>query len=202
MNYVLIVTGVPGVGKSVIGGTIAAELGCAFIESSKVAEELGLARQDPTGRYTRVLAPQAPLRITESLVKLLEKRCVVLATVYPEILVDKLDPYLASIILLRVHPLELERRLKRRAWPERKIIENLVAEATNYYHEALAGYESCTLEVDVTHREPDVNVSNVLELLSKWSTGFRIDWLLDEKVVEALSRWLNRLYPNEDRLPQ
>jgi len=200
LSYLLLVTGVPGTGKTSIGRALASSFGCSFAESSDIARELGLVRPDPTGRHTYMLDPQAFPRMREIIEKVLEKTCVVLATVYPEALVGEIDEYLALIVLLRVHPFVLERRLRARAWPEKKIIENLVAEATNYYHDVLLDYKNCTIEVDATSGNPNDLVSTILNRVERWDVGFRIDWLLDDGVVESLGNWLNRLDPSEDRL--
>jgi adenylate kinase len=201
LSYILIITGVPGTGKTTLGSMLASALGCFLAETSDIARKLGLTRADPTGRYTYVLDSQGLYRISKSVIGLLKKSCVVLATVYPEVIVDEINEYLALIVLLRVHPFELERRLRARSWPEKKIIENLVAEATNYYHEVLLDYENCTIEVDATSNHPEMLVSTILDRIERWDVGFRIDWLSDEKVVEALSNWLNRSNPSEDGLP-
>lgn len=201
-DYVLLVAGVPGTGKSTLSRLLSSELGCTVYETSELAISLGVAGSDPTGRYTSVLSPEGVEIVARALVNASKRGCVIASTVYPESLLDFMQSSTLAVVLLRLDPRILERRLEGRGWPRPKVLENVVAEALNYYHEALWDHRHYVFEVDTTGRSPLETLHIILDLLCKWKPGFRVDWLKDESLVELVSSWLGELDLHNNGLPE
>lgn len=81
-------------------------------------------------------------------------------------------------VVLRCHPEVLRRRLQARDWPDRKVRENVEAEAVGVILEEARG--RCeTYEVDTTHRAVDETVEVVGEILDGGGEAYRpgrVDW--------------------------
>ena len=194
-SYLILVAGVPGTGKTTVGRNLAITLNCTMLESSDLFISMGAAKRDPTGRLTTVIDESLASRVLAHLRSLLKHRCIILPTIYPSLFLDDelLSTNVPFIVLLRTHPLELYTRLSARKWPEPKVIENCVAEAFNTVAEELKGYEDFVVEVDTTGASASDSTEAVLAKLAGWEVGIRIDWMSDDKVVEAVSRWLSRI---------
>ncbi len=91
-----------------------------------------------------------------------------------------------KIIVLRTHPKELENRLKRKGWPERKIRENLEAEAMNIITYEALELTNRVFEVDTTNIHPREVLYQTLEIIYREPNEFRapkFDW------SEAILEW-------------
>ncbi|MEB2836588.1 MAG: AAA family ATPase [Desulfurococcales archaeon] len=201
-DYVLFVAGVPGTGKSTLSRLLSSELNCRVYETSELAISLGVASPDPTGRYTSVLTPEGAETVAKALVRASRKGCIIASTVYPEVLLDLMQFSALAVVLLRLDPRILERRLRERGWPRPKVLENLVAEALNYYHEALWDHRHYVFEVDTTGKSPLETLHATLDLLCEWKPGFHVDWLEDESLTELVSSWLGELDLHNNWLPE
>ncbi len=199
MDYIILVAGTPGTGKTLVSRILAGELGCRWESSSRLLIESGLAQGDPTGRHTLLAPGEAVARASV----LLPRGCLVLETVYPSLWMESpAAERIAFIALLRTHPLALCERLRsRRGWPREKVLENCAAEALNVVAEEAMPYSHETVEVDTTGRSPEESAEAVLEKAEEWDTGIRIDWLaVDEGLVEHLARWLSQVDLDKYRL--
>ena len=141
-------------------------------------------------------------KLAEALLNYLEAGCIIVSTVYPEALLPYLEAYVSFTCILRTHPLILMQRLTARGWPRLKILENTVAEATNYYSEVLWEHRDMVVEVDTTNSSASQAVDEIFDDLYKWRMGFRVDWLSDPTVAEALPKWLRELDTYEEGLAQ
>ena len=201
-EFVLLVGGIPGTGKTTIGSILAEELSCAFQESSELAIRLNIASRDPSGRHTLYLSPKMLSVLANAIVEIARKAgCVVVSTVYPEALIWHVESYTPFIVILRTNPLILEKRLSKRGWPRSKIVENLIAESTNYYTEKLWERRDMVIEFDTTYSRPRAAALEILRLVEAWNVGFHIDWLSDPQIVEKLAEWMRELDSDDYRLP-
>jgi len=82
-------------------------------------------------------------------------------------------------IVLRTHPRELERRLKKKKYSEKKIRENLEAEALDVcLIESVQRYKA-VYEIDTTHLSPEETAAKIIEITGGKEKKFRagsIDW--------------------------
>ncbi|MEM1873976.1 MAG: AAA family ATPase [Acidilobaceae archaeon] len=193
MPFLVLVVGTPGVGKSSVGSLLAELLGCVFVEARVVYEEKGALAPDPTGREARVVlaerAGEAVASFAESL-----SSCAVVADVSPSLWLEHAGEHVALVVLLRLHPLVLKKRLESRGWSSAKILENTLAEAFNVIAEELLDSSSDVVEIDCTGRSALEVVEEVLKSIESWNTGVSIDWLeRDPSLVETVSRLVAEL---------
>ncbi len=186
-NHVIILTGVPGTGKTSIGSILSKDLSCHFHSSSTLFRSLGLVERDPSGRDTSIIREDA----VNVAARLLSNGCHVIETLYPDLWVSVLHDRIPLIVYLRTHPLELCARLRKRGWRDAKVMENCAAEALNTLSDYLYIYSDMVVEVDTTHVSPADAVGLVWRMIHSWTVGLRIDWLqADPSLLEHVSRWL------------
>jgi len=196
----VLVTGVPGTGKSLVSRRLSEVFECNAIESSNLFREAGALKADPTGRDSSIVDESIALNVIEGLAGSGEG-CFIVSTLYPTLWLDAAYDSIAFIVLLRCDPRVLLRRLEDRGWGRAKVIENVLAEAFNVVAEELLEYEDSVIEVDTSHKSLEATVLEVLGKLESWSTGIRIDWLsLDGELVEFVTRLVHELDLYKERL--
>lgn len=190
---ILLVTGTPGTGKTLVGRIITSNLGCRFIQTSPLLYRVGAVKPDPTGRHTSVVDWRLGLETIRRVARE-EPSCIVAETLYPSLWMEAAEDSIAAIILLRCHPRELCKRLESRGWHPAKVAENCAAEALGSVAVEVDEWRHMVAEVDTTGKSPGEVAEEALSLLSEWRMGIRIDWLsVDEGLVEELTRWLSRV---------
>lgn len=174
---VIVVSGTPGVGKSAVSEKLANILGYKYINLSKLAIEKNLLSHYDDERNTYVIDEYGlineVLRITSEFNKL------VIDTHYPEILPSELVDF---VIVLRINPTILEKRLRERNWNARKIYENVLAEILSVITiNAIEKFgENKVFEIDVTNKSIDTIVNEIIDIVrnrEKYKPGQLIDWL-------------------------
>lgn len=179
----IIVFGVPGTGKSVIGSRLARRIGYRFITLSWFVLQNGYWRDYDRQRRSFIIDYEALL---SGLSDLLNERYVI-ETHWLEPFLEALNPLL--IIFTRTHPLVLFERLKRRAWPHKKIVENVEAELLG----VLVPEVEIALDKGIRVLELDTSNVSVQEAVDKILEFLRNR----DKVVECCIDWLSRLNENE-----
>lgn len=172
-------TGTPGTGKSSVGRIVARRL--LVREVGELALERGCGRAVPRdgvevdlpclSRSLRREGRRGPRRILVGH----------LSHLFP---VD-------GVVVLRCHPLELERRLKRRRSPSEERNENLLAEVTDRILIEALGRHRRVWEIDTTARRPADVAREVERTVANGPPARfgRVDWLADRGVSEQLLRW-------------
>ncbi len=199
--FILIVTGIPGTGKTSVSACLAEELGCRHFDVSTILYKEGYVERDPSLRDTH-LASEAGIEYVASaaLQSVEEGNCVIIDTHYPGEFLSRLSKDYALIVVLRTEPLTLMRRLEAKGWRRDKVIENVLGEIFGVIYDYL-GYEGhSAVEVDTTNTTPCSAASKALELAEKWIVGPRIDWLSFDYVVELASRLSAELDSYKNRL--
>lgn len=194
VNYIIIVTGTPGTGKSILSRRVALEFNCISLEDSSLFKSGGALVEDPTGRETSVIVESKAIKTIEDYVNNLKDNCLVVSTLNPSLWLNTVGDYIPLIILLRCDPRVLIVRLEDRGWSRAKIIENTIAEAFNIIAEEIieGSWSSMTIELDTTHGEP--RVEELISRIESWDTGINIDWLsIDPNIIEFTTRLIHEL---------
>jgi adenylate kinase len=189
----IVVTGSPGVGKSVVSEALSTILGCSFIESTSFLRSVGALSDDPSGRDSKVVDERLALESIRRFA-LNERGCFVVSSLHPTLWLNGIQDHVIFVVLLRCHPRVLLDRLESRGWGRAKVLENVIAESFNVIAEELLDYEDMVLEVDTSNKSVGELVEEVLAKLDTWDTGVKIDWLsLDEGLVEFVTRLVHEL---------
>jgi len=181
---VVAVSGTPGVGKTLVARHLAEALGAEVVELSEVALREGLYVGYDEKTLSYVIDEARVRRYLRSLAT--KGRVVVVVGHYSEI-VD--DDILEKLFVIRLNPVELLERLRRRGWPQAKVLDNVEAELLGVCTaNALAEHpRSKVCEVDASGKEPEEVSREIVEILR----GVRecrvfVDWLEREDVVRGL----------------
>lgn len=171
----ILITGTPGTGKSSVAKEICGRKGWALLSLKDIAEKHGCI----TGKEGR-----------ERIVDVLKLRAATIRE-----LKGKEDAAVEGhlgcefplsvdfVFILRTHPSELKKRMRRRKYPTIKIEENLMAEMLDYCSQVSAGhYKVPILEVDTTKRAAKETAKRIISFLEgrvkkldsvDWSTELR-----------------------------
>jgi len=184
--FIIIVSGTPGTGKTTLSRLLSEALSCKHINTSQLAVQLGLARPDPTGRYTFYLDEEAFEKIVELVLEEARKKCVIVDTAYPAdfLAVDEVNLSTPIIVLLRTRPDVLCERLRGRSWPREKVFENCLAEAFGEIAVTLEPYDHMVFEIDTTNVGPQEALNMLFSKIERWESGVSIDWLTDPVIAE------------------
>ena len=185
-RQLLLVTGVPGTGKTTISTLLAAELGAEHIELNRLVREGGLSQGWDEARDT-VIADMKALR--NAISNILDN------TTGPLIIDGHYSPDVAPrdettlVVVLRCAPWVIREKLLARGYSTRKVRENVEAELLGTcLTDALAVQDpEKVCEVDTTTQTPGETVKLILSVLNgevRCSYG-AVDWM-NSPEAEAL----------------
>ena len=189
-RMVVVLTGVPGVGKTTAAGMLAERLGGTHIDLSDLAEREGLITGWDEQRGTGV-ADLVGIRDRLAQIRGSSKEPLIVGGHFAA---DIIPPEKASFIfVLRRAPWRLKEELEARGYGEGKVRENVEAELLDVcLVEALEAYgPERVCEIDTTNRTPGEVVEEILSIISGEGTCRRgyIDWFgcaESEKLLEDL----------------
>ena len=166
MQRILVVTGTPGTGKSVLARLVAAKQKAELVNLGELIKENKLYREYDRTRRSYIIDEK---RLRKSLLDLFNsyrRNDLVIETHW----LGKFMPQRPGMtaVVIRTDPVVLAARLKKRRWAKKKIWENVEAELID-----LSLYESLKLlgrgrvyQVDATHKPPRELLSAVSRLIS------------------------------------
>ena len=160
----LVITGVPGSGKTTIAKSLAKRLKCEYIDLNALAKRHAVLKK--TGNEYEINLP----KLNRYLRVFLEGKTDFV-----------LEGHLAAeikipcdlIVILRCNPFVLMKRLAKRKYRREKVVDNALAEAQDYFPiKVRENYGKKYLEVDSTTR---VGVENLLSFIKKGKSE-KINW--------------------------
>ncbi|MGB4362751.1 MAG: adenylate kinase family protein [Methanothermobacter tenebrarum] len=159
MKPIICITGTPGVGKTSISHRLAEELNGNLVEVNQLAEEKDLfIGEDPVRGYKIVDIPS----LCREIMKVMEEDSF-------NIVEGHLSHYCKIcdlVIVLRLHPNLLLRRLEKRGYDHRKVKENVEAEALGVCaYEAYQVHDDRVHEIDSTDLSPDEVLDEIIRVL-------------------------------------
>lgn len=122
----LLVTGTPGTGKTTTAKALAKLARAKLVDVNALIKEKKLFEKRARGESEKTVKLAALKRALEKILKT-EKNVVVESHLLCEIRLP-----CDAVIVLRCHPLELEKRLRARGYPLWKIRENVLCETLDY----------------------------------------------------------------------
>jgi adenylate kinase len=164
-SRVVAVTGTPGTGKTAACALLKE---VTLIDLRKVAEEHSDLFSTDEGRGSLEIDPldlKGLLPVAKGVV------------VIEGHLAHLMDPDIA--IVLRCSPKVLRKRLKARGWPEKKVQENVEAEAVDVILLEALGSCKSVFEIDTTEMKPKVVADAIASIIAGEKAKYRpgdIDW--------------------------
>ena len=189
MDKTIIVTGTPGVGKTVFARLLAKQTGFRFLNLGELVKKERLYGRFDRSRQSYVIDKQSLRKTLIDLFAAHGEGGLVIETNW----VGKFMPKKRGmiVIVVRLDPVILASRLRGRRWPKRKIWENVETELID-----LSLYESLkclgarrVYEIDATRKRPRQLLHEAMRLISA-SRGWNavaVDWLQRYDPIE-LSR--------------
>lgn len=171
----VLVTGTPGVGKTSVAQSLASTLGKKYVDVARLAAENNLVKGfDPE--------LQAYIVDTSSVRALLEEILTCNEVVDTHIVECVPKRKVTHVIVLRLNPLELKKRLEARGYPNRKIAANVEAEVLDsVLIDAVKWFgERKVFEVDTTGKSVGEIVNIVRLVLEGKGRNFKpgnVNWL-------------------------
>lgn len=188
----IIITGVPGTGKTIIGERLAKILEYPFLKLGDVALSKKFVKKYDEQLQTWIIDINKLKKYINSFLRK-TSTCYVIECIYCDVIDAQL---ISKIIVLRTHPLILRERLSSRGWPERKINENVLAEALGtitydmiavFPHKKIFEVDTTNLNIDKCIKILHSIIKNNENFLVKYYAG-RIDWLNDERVLNIIEK--------------
>ena len=189
---VIIIAGTPGVGKTTVGKTLAKLLDGDFIDLPEFVRTNRMYEYyDRSSRSYIVKMTKVEKMMTEYIKHLKKEKVIIASHLIPKI---KGRGYDVKVITLRLNPLYLIRRLRRRQYSKKKLAENVEAEFLGIVHnEATETYgRSKVTQVDITGLPFKEASRKVIDYLHN-NLSDDVDWLvtLSNEDVNKLLRILS-----------
>jgi len=182
----IVISGVPGVGKTTVSRLLAEGMGCQLVNISELAEREGLTAGPDTLRETSVADLE---RIRERLATVIERAEG--AIIEGHFAYDVVPPEEVSYaFVLRRAPWKLREELEARGYSEGKIWENVEAELVDVcLVEAMGALGSERVcEIDTTDRTPMEIAEEIASIVRGMKACVRrnVDWLGREETQRML----------------
>ncbi|MEM2986820.1 MAG: AAA family ATPase, partial [Nitrososphaerota archaeon] len=137
MRNIILLTGTPGSGKTLIGERLAKNLKGLFIDIPTLVKKKKLFSYYDR-KYKSYIVNLRKLRKELNKIYVMEEKKIVISSHFPLYIPKE---KLCKVIVLRCNPLILIKRLKKRNYPYRKIRDNIISELIDLiYYEAIKYY--------------------------------------------------------------
>ncbi len=183
----IVISGVPGSGKTSTALLLSTVLGALYVNLSALSAVSCLLESYDRSRDTYIIREEPLVNLLDNII-LNSRTPVIIDSHYGELVPSH---HVAVVIVLRIHPEELLRRLlkSRRWWTLKKIAENVAAElmgsCTNNAITAYGHGKVCEVDVTgLTATEVTRKVMNIIKGVAPCVTN--IDWLGHHISTEAL----------------
>ena len=191
-EWVIFVCGVASVGKTVFSLKLAEKLGVEFIDLPNLVKEMKLYEyyDEASGDYVVDLR-----KVSSKLGSILKGRKTIIASVHP---FKPRGIPVRLVIVLRLRPDILMRRLIERGYPEWKIAENMLAEIVDKpLHDTIRKFSRRkVIQIDVSNKNMDELVEEFYSVYvssNLKSLNTKLDWINELENINAYSEILQFL---------
>lgn len=190
MGKAIVISGTPGVGKTLVATLLASRLSLNYVNLSDlvVKESLYLSVDEVRDSFI-VDEDRLVKRLTELLSE--SESDIVVDSHYGEIIPDEL---VRAIFVLRLNPAVLHERLRLRGWSNEKVRENVEAEILGVCtYNAMSEHSiSKVCEIDVTNKEAEEVVEEILGVLNNTKKcEVWVDWTSQESLQDFITKLLS-----------
>lgn len=187
MRKIIIITGVPGTGKTTVSNIIAEKTNFRHLDISKLALKSGLIVDEDAQRETRIVDVNALSQEISETINSTDQNIVIEGHFAHELV----DPdYVDLVFVLRRAPWELREELEFRDYPLEKVKENLEAEilGVNLYEALKSQNNEHICEIDTTHQSPRETSEEILSIIKGELPCLRgeIDWVSEQETMDLL----------------
>ena len=177
---IIIVTGTPGVGKTVLARLLAKKTGFEYSSLGDLVRKERLHHGFDRRKGSYIIDEGSVRRKLKGCFEAHKRKGIVFETHSVNSILPKTRGML--VIILRLDPAFLARRLRARNWPKLKIWENVESEMidVSLYDSLKALGKSRVLEIDATGKRPKELLREILKVLSRnqgWSPNSSPNWL-------------------------
>lgn len=183
----ILISGVPGVGKTTVSRLLAERMGCQLVNISELAKRESLTKGSDHLRGTSVVDLD---RMRERLAEIVGESDGA-TVVEGHFACDVVSPGgVSHAFILRRAPWRLREELEARGYPEGKVQENVEAEMVDVCIVEAQGAlgPEIVCEIDTTDRTPDEVVEEIASIIRgrKPCVRCKVDWLSREETKRML----------------
>ena len=185
MRNIILLTGTPGCGKTLIGKKLAKNLEGLFIDIPVLIKKKKLFSYYDR-KYRSYIIDLKKLKKELNKIYKMEEKKIIISSHFP-IHIPK--EKLCKIIVLRCNPLILIKRLKKRNYPYRKIRDNIISELIDLvYYEAIKCYgKKMVFQLDVSNKKINEIIREISLILLKNNKQYIIDWIASLEKMSKLN---------------
>lgn len=187
MKTALIITGVPGTGKTTISRLLQEKLDAIHVDVTKLAISERNIKETDEKRDTLIVNMKTLGEKLFDLINKSKKPVIIDGHYSPELIQTDL---VEKIFVLRRAPWLIKEVLEKRGYSKEKILENVEAEILGTcLHDALSHHpKELICEIDVTDRSSDYTAEFITSILAENKTCevYGIDWGNNIKTFEIL----------------
>jgi adenylate kinase len=186
---VILITGVPGTGKTTISKLLSKKINATHIELSQFAKEKNLIIQKDIERDTQIVDLFEIQKHLEKEIHGSRKAIIIDGHYAQDVVVSELVNW---IFVLRRAPWILIEELSKRGYHTNKIWENVESELLGTcILEAFENFKECQIcEIDTSDQSPEVTLEVIMNILNGNTpcTLRRVDWLSHREALELIMR--------------
>jgi adenylate kinase len=191
---VIVITGTPGVGKSTVANVLVSRLDSQYISVGDLVKKENLIVEADEKRDT-IVADMRKLRTRlRTILKKADGDIILDGHYVYDVIPKAIEPF---VFVLRRDPIRLEAILKERGYDEKKIYENLAAEALDVcLIGALKRFGPSRVdEIDATYMSVEAVVDEILAVLGgeKEMKVGKVDWLGKLEEEGTLEPFLSKI---------